>query len=122
MFDDDDRPIGRPRVKICGITNAADAEAAIEFGADALGFNFFRGSKRYLPVDAAKGWMAELPPEIVKVAVVVDAVWEEAISLAALPFISVLQLHGRETLEFCRKLVVQGFRFIKALPGTTPAL
>src|SRR5437763_6108506 len=120
MFDDDDRPIGRPRVKICGITNAADAEAAIEFGADGLGFNFFRGSKRYLPVDAAKGWMAELPPEIVKVAVVVDAGWDEAISLAALPFISALQLHGSETPDFCRKLAVERIRFAKAVPVTTP--
>jgi len=106
-------------VKICGVTNAADAEAAIEFGADALGFNFFRGSKRYVSLDAAKGWMANLPTEIAKVAVVVDLDWDEAVSLAALPFISALQLHGRETPEFCRKLAEEGIRFAKALPVTT---
>jgi phosphoribosylanthranilate isomerase len=120
MFEDDDRSAARPRVKICGITNAADAEAAIEFGADVLGFNFFRGSKRCVPLDAATGWMAKLPAEIVKVAVVVDPDWDEAISLAALPFISALQLHGRETPEFCRKLAEEGIRFAKALPVTTP--
>src|SRR5256884_9364642 len=70
--------------------------------------------------DLAKGWMAELPPEIVKVAVVVDAGWDEAISLAALPFISALQLHGRETPDFCRKLAVERIRFAKAVPVTTP--
>lgn len=120
MFEGDDPAAARPRVKICGITNAADAEAAIEFGADALGFNFFRGSKRYLPLDAAKEWMAKLPAEIAKVAVVVDADWDEAVSLAALPFISALQLHGRETPDFCRKLAEEGIRFAKALPVTTP--
>src|SRR5438309_5718795 len=120
MFDDDDRPIGRPRVKICGITNAADAEAAIEFGADALGFNFFRGSKRYVPLEAAKEWMAKLPVQITKVAVIVNADWDEAVSLAALPFISALQLHGSETPDFCRKLAVERIRFAKAVPVTTP--
>ena len=79
MFDRDDRPLVRPRVKICGITNGEDARAAIEFGADALGFNFFSGSKRYLPVTAAE-WIAELPAEIVKVAVLVNASWDEAVA------------------------------------------
>jgi phosphoribosylanthranilate isomerase len=119
MFDHDDPPAARPQVKICGITNAADAAAAIEFGADALGFNFFRGSKRYVPLDAAEGWIAKLPAEVAKVAVVVDAEWDEAVSLAALPFISALQLHGRETPEFCRRLAEEGIRFAKALPVTT---
>jgi phosphoribosylanthranilate isomerase len=118
MFEGDDPPAPRPRVKICGITNAADAETAIEFGADALGFNFFRGSKRYVSLDAAKGWMAKLPTEIAKVAVVVDVEWDEAVSLAALPFISALQLHGGEKPEFCRKLAEEGIRFAKALPVT----
>jgi phosphoribosylanthranilate isomerase len=120
MFDGDDRPAGKPRVKICGITNAADAEAAIEFGADALGFNFFRGSKRYVPLEAAYEWMAKLPAEIAKVAVVVEPNLDEAVSLGLLPFISALQLHGRETPDFCRKLAEEGIRFAKALPVTTP--
>jgi phosphoribosylanthranilate isomerase len=120
MFDGDDRPAGKPRVKICGITNAADAEAAIEFGADALGFNFFRGSKRYVPLEAAYEWMAKLPAEIAKVAVVVEPNLDEAVSLGLLPFISALQLHGHETPDFCRKLAEEGIRFAKALPVTTP--
>jgi phosphoribosylanthranilate isomerase len=119
MFDRDDRPLVRPRVKICGITNAADARAAIEFGADALGFNFFSGSKRYLPVAAAAGWIVELPAEIVKVAVLVDAGWDEATAMAALPFIDALQLHGRETPQFCQRLAEKGIQFAKAVPVTT---
>jgi phosphoribosylanthranilate isomerase len=117
MFDRDDRPLVRPRAKICGITNREDARAAIEFGADALGFNFFSGSRRYLPVTAAE-WIAELPAEIVKVAVLVNANWEEAIALAATPFIDALQLHGTETPEFCQRLAEKGIQFAKAIPVT----
>jgi phosphoribosylanthranilate isomerase len=119
MFDRDDRPLIRPRIKICGVTNAADARAAIEFGADALGFNFFSGSKRYLPVTAAAEWIAELPTEIVKVAVLVNASWDEAVALAARPFIDALQLHGMETPEFCQRLAARGIQFAKAIPVRT---
>lgn len=120
MFGDD-QVVARPRVKICGITNAADAAAAIEFGADALGFNFYPGSKRCIPLTAGE-WIAELPREIVKIGVVVDATWEQAAKVAALPGITGLQLHGRETPEFCAQLATHGIRFIKALPVTTAEL
>ena len=119
MFDRDNRPLVRPRVKICGLTNARDAEAAIECGADALGFNFFSGSKRYLPVEMAAEWMARLPAEIVKVAVLVDADWDAVSAIAALPFVDALQLHGKESPEFCRKLADNGILFAKAIPVTT---
>lgn len=118
MFDRDDRLLVRPRVKICGITSAADARAAIEFGADALGFNFFSGSKRYLPLATAAEWISELPLEIVKVAVLVDAAWEEAAAVAALPFIDALQLHGSESPHFCQRLATERIQFAKALPVT----
>ncbi|MEY2481863.1 MAG: phosphoribosylanthranilate isomerase [Verrucomicrobiota bacterium] len=121
MFGGDNPAVVRPRVKICGITNAADATAAIEFGADALGFNFSAGSKRCIRLSAGE-WIAELPSEIVKIAVLVDADWDEALALAALPGISGLQLHGRETPEFCQRLAERGIQFIKALPVTTAEL
>ena len=120
MFDGDDDPVGRPRVKICGLTNPEDAAAAIEFGADALGFNLFTGSKRYLPIDAGRDWIAALPAGIAKVAVLVTPSWDEAVAAARLPGITALQLHGTETPDFCRRLTEQGIRFAKALPVTTP--
>ena len=117
MFGGDDQVVVRPRVKICGITNIADAEVAIEWGADALGFNFYAGSKRCVPL-ANREWIGDLPPEIAKIAVIVDADYEEALALAALPGITALQLHGREPPAFCQRLAEHGIQFIKALPVT----
>jgi phosphoribosylanthranilate isomerase len=108
------------RVKICGITNLADAEAAIAAGADALGFNFFPGSRRYLDRAVAAGWLQDVPATVKRVAVVVNPTMEEALAIAALPFIDGLQLHGSETPAFCAALAAADVRFGKALavPGS----
>ncbi len=108
------------RVKICGLTTPQDAAAAIEFGADALGFNFFPGSKRYLRMEAAGEWIGALPVNVEKVAILVNPSWEEAKAAAGMPGITALQLHGAETPEFCRRLMEQRIRFEKALPVTGP--
>src|SRR4051812_17768964 len=102
------------RIKICGLTTPQDALAAIEFGADALGFNFFPGSKRF--VGSAAPWIDELPATVEKLAVLVDPSWEEAWEIARMPGITALQLHGAETPEFCWRLRDAGIRFEKALP------
>lgn len=104
------------RVKICGLTLPEDAAAAMEFGADALGFNFFPGSKRYLPLGAARDWIATVPGAVEKVGILVNPSWEEAETISATPGITALQLHGVETPEFCRRLREAGIRFEKALP------
>jgi len=106
----------RVRVKICGITNEPDALAAIEAGADALGFNLVRQSKRYIDIETAAGWIDKLPREILKVAVLADPNWEDACRMSQLPFIDALQLHGNESPEFCRRLAEAGIRFAKAVP------
>jgi phosphoribosylanthranilate isomerase len=119
MFDDDeDDSVARTRVKVCGLTTAEDAVAAIELGADALGFNFFAGSQRYLPMESARDWIAALPVGPAKVAVLVGPTWAEAMATAKLPGITALQLHGAETPDFCRRLAEQGIRFAKALAVT----
>jgi phosphoribosylanthranilate isomerase len=106
------------RIKICGLTTPRDAEAAIEFGADALGFNFFPGSKRYVGSDA--DWIGALPDKIEKIAVLVNPTLDEAKSTAARAGITALQLHGMESPEFCRELAEDGIRFEKALPVLGP--
>jgi phosphoribosylanthranilate isomerase len=106
----------RVRVKICGITNEADALAAIESGADALGFNLVRESKRYIDIQAEAGWIDKLPKKICKVAVTVNPSWDEAFRISHLSFIDALQLHGNESAKFCRRLAEAGIQFAKALP------
>ena len=116
MFGSKAGPGDRVRVKICGITNEADALAAIKADADALGFNLVRQSKRYIDIQAAAGWIDKLPKEICKVAVLVNPSWDEAFRISQLSFIDALQLHGNESPEFCRRLAEAGIRFAKALP------
>jgi len=116
MFGKDNEEATRIRVKICGITNLADALAAIECGADALGFNFFPGSKRYIDIFAALDWMAGLPRKVRKVAVLVNPSEAQALQFAEFPFIDALQLHGAESPGFCRVLAERGITFAKALP------
>ena len=106
----------RVRVKICGITNEPDALVAIESGADALGFNLVRQSKRCIDINTAAVWIDKLPKEICKVAVMVNPNWDEAVRISQLPFIDALQLHGHESPDFCRRLAEAGIRFAKALP------
>ena len=107
--------VRRVRVKICGLTNERDALAAIEAGADALGFNGFSGSKRFLDLRAASSWISQLPPFVARVAVLVNPTVAEAESIRALPGIDWLQFHGDETPEFCRRFADKPF--IKALPA-----
>jgi phosphoribosylanthranilate isomerase len=120
MFGDTSETGSRIRIKICGITNAADALAAINYGADALGFNFYPRSKRYIDIETAREWIEKLPLGICRVAVLVDPTWAEACRISELPFIDALQLHGNESPQFCQSLAETGIQFAKALPATDP--
>ena len=83
-------------VKICGITNADDALAAIEGGAAALGFNFWPRSPRYVNPEAARKIIERLPTKVWKVGVFVDetaGAVEETVRGTGL---DIAQLHGRE--------------------------
>lgn len=102
-----------PRVKICGITRLEDALAAVRLGADALGFNFWPGSKRYLAPAAARDIIRALPPLVTTVGVFVDPGRDEALAAAAVSGVQVLQLHGDEPPEACARLglpVLKGLR------------
>ena len=105
----------RVRVKICGLTNREDAETAIALGADALGFNFFEGSKRHLVLDENFAWIAALPPFVTRVAVLVNAPLPEAARVLLHPAINMVQLHGDEDAGYCERLANLGRPFIKAL-------
>lgn len=102
------------RVKICGITNLADALAATEAGADALGFNFWKGSKRYIAPSEARRIVERLPEHVMSVGVFVNEETPETVErLADEAGIGVVQLHGDEGIDFCQALA--GREVIKAL-------
>jgi phosphoribosylanthranilate isomerase len=104
-----------PYVKICGITNPEDAFAAIEAGVDALGFNLFPGSKRFLALDAARDWISELPTQIARVAVGVDPELAEAVSWLEGDLFHALQLHGQGWYGSTKRLVASGKPLIAAI-------
>jgi phosphoribosylanthranilate isomerase len=89
------------KVKICGITNIGDAIAAVDFGADALGFVFFKGSPRYISPDAAAAIIKQLPPFTTTVGVFVDAKPEQLEQIINLTNIDIVQFHGNEPPEIC---------------------
>ncbi len=105
----------RVRVKICGITSPEDAEAAIAAGADALGFNTWQGSRRYLDLDTAAEWISTLPTFVTRVALCVNTPLEQAQRLAALPCLDALQFHGDESHEYCALFAGLGRPFIRAV-------
>jgi phosphoribosylanthranilate isomerase len=87
------------RVKICGVTNIADAEAAADAGADAIGLNFYSKSPRYIePIDARK--ISTLAPTgLTRVGVVVNADTELVNNLIFVVQLEAIQLHGDEPPE-----------------------
>lgn len=100
------------RVKICGITRLPDALLASELGADALGFIFYPGSKRFIEPERAGEIIASLPPYLTTVGVFVNQSLDEINSFKEKSGISLVQLHGDETPEFCAGLT---FKSVKAL-------
>lgn len=118
MFGIDPPAHGRIQIKICGLTTLADSLLAIQAGADALGFVFLPGSRRYVDARKAADWMINLPEEVTKVAVLVDPTLDDVVQTAALPFIDAVQLHGFESPELCRRIAGEGIRFSKAWPAS----
>jgi phosphoribosylanthranilate isomerase len=91
-------------VKICGITNLADALAAVDAGADALGFNFYSRSPRYIPPANAREIIDQLPDAVWKVGVFVNEELQSVLHILAQAELSAAQLHGDESPDYCKKL------------------
>jgi phosphoribosylanthranilate isomerase len=101
------------RIKICGITNAEDARLAADLGAQALGFIFYPKSPRAIEPEAAHDIIKNLSPLVLSVGVFVDEEAAIVRELAATVGLDWVQLHGRETPDYCRALgrrVIKGFR------------
>jgi phosphoribosylanthranilate isomerase len=100
-------------VKICGITSLEDARAAIDAGTDALGFVFYPPSPRYVTPEQAERIIQRLPPFVTTVGLFVDLALDIVNDTAARCGLDRIQLHGRETPEFCAQVtrpVIKAFR------------
>lgn len=101
------------RIKICGITNIEDALKAYGLGADALGFIFYKNSKRFIDAEKVKTIISELPPFIEKIGVFVNEVLAEINRIAEYCGLTNAQLHGDESPEICDAVsvpVIKAFR------------
>jgi phosphoribosylanthranilate isomerase len=110
------------RVKICGITNPEDALAAVDAGADALGFVFFRESPRHIFPEEAARIIALLPPFVQTIGLFVNEDNAAINEIAKLCRLDLLQLHGDEKPEQCEQLgrrVMKAFR-IKSMTCLDP--
>lgn len=106
------------KVKICGITSYEDARAAVEAGADALGFVFYDKSPRFINPVRAAGIISKLPPFIQTVGLFVNEETEQVNWTADYCGIDVVQLHGDETPEDCldvKRRVIKAFRIQKII-------
>jgi len=102
------------QIKICGLTSAADAAAAVEAGADALGLNFYPQSPRFISRDVAREIVAAVGSKVCKVGLFGNSTAEEIISLYDELGLDLIQLHGDERPDILRTLaprpVMKAFR------------
>ncbi len=101
------------KIKICGITNIEDALLCESLGADALGFIFYKGSKRFVDPETAGKIISELSPFTLKVGVFVNSSPEEINKIAKQTKLNVIQLHSDETTNTISEInlpIIKSFR------------
>lgn len=102
------------KVKICGITNWADARCACDAGAHFLGFNFYPRSPRYVDPKRARLIVRRLPKNVASVGIFVNELEEGVARIAQLVGLKYVQLHGDETPDFVSRLH-RGLRAVKII-------
>ncbi len=102
----------RTKVKVCGVCSAADADAAVRAGADAIGV-VFADSPRRLTVQQAAEVLASVPPGVMRVGVFVDEDPAEVSRVAAEIGLDAVQLHGAETLGYCDAIDVRVIKSVR---------
>jgi phosphoribosylanthranilate isomerase len=107
----------RTRIKICGLTREADVDAAVEAGADAIGFVLYAKSPRRVSVEHAALLARRLPPFVTPVGLFVNALAQDtAAAVSAIPHL-LLQHHGDETPADCRRHARPYLRAARMAPG-----
>jgi phosphoribosylanthranilate isomerase len=109
------------KVKICGITSVADAEAALEAGADALGLMFYPGSPRHISLETAQEIAQRIPPYVLRTGVFVDPKPSDVFAAIQLCQLNLLQFHGAETPEFCQQFGMMTMKAVRILNAASLA-
>jgi len=111
------------KIKICGITNLDDAMAAVDFGADALGLVFFKGSPRFIAHKDAAAIIKNLPSFITTVGVFVDEKPKQIEKITDITGVDVIQLHGDEPPEMYNlsRRIIKAIR-VKTLESLDPLI
>lgn len=107
----------RVRTKICGITSVEDAHAAIEAGADALGFVFYQASPRYIAPLRAQEIISRIAPFPAKVGLFVNPDRDFVSAVVAGVALDILQFHGDEDPEFCGSFDKPYIKAVRMKPG-----
>lgn len=103
---------------MCGITRQKDVNTSVSAGADALGFVFYKKSSRFVTLDVASRLILTVPPFVTSVGLFVNATHDEILKTTMECGLHVVQLHGDETVDYCRSLTKKpGFKaqLIKAV-------
>ena len=109
-------------VKICGITNLEDALASCEYGADAIGFIFYRNSPRFIEPHKAGEIIKKIPPFVAAVGVFVNEDISAVNKIAREAGLNAVQLHGNESTEFCEKITGRVIKSFKVKKGEAETL
>ncbi|MBO1111678.1 phosphoribosylanthranilate isomerase [Bordetella petrii] len=109
----------RTRVKICGLTREADIASAVQAGADAIGFVFYPGSKRYVPPARAAQLRRAVPAFVDVVALFVNPAPADVQAVLDQVGPDLLQFHGDESASDCARY---GTRFLRAFRAGAPGL
>ncbi len=101
------------KVKVCGMREPDNIREIASTGPDYMGFIFFPGSKRYVGENADTVFFNKVPARIKKVGVFVNEMPDRILELCYRYDLDIVQLHGSETVEDCRKIRSSGYQLIK---------
>jgi len=108
-------PAPRPRIKLCGFTSPQSAREAISAGADAIGINFWAGSKRFIAPAEAAPWLGTLAGQVCRVGLFVNPTIDEIAAVIDLGVLDALQLHGVTDPAFIGEAACYGLPVIQAI-------
>ena len=112
------------KIKVCGITSVYDARMVCSLPIHAIGLNFVRRSKRKISLKIAKEIIAKIPPFVEPVLILQDEKLSEVVYISSILEVKTLQLHGNETVSYCKELkrFNEGFKLVKALPTKSTSI